>query len=186
MVGLRRSAAVLLSILLVAGCTGSPPSPAESTSAIAQQPAPAPSVSPHPGAEGFQFVTRDGDPYFNSYESAPVANVPGSILAWAGDYCEAASLSPCTGIPDRAVALCIERRDCHPAVMVSFEQGTAAFLYGGNFAEPVVIAVWRTESDAEIAPYGGARKLLEHYLLRVEVCPDSRTTGHMKLTCPLD
>ena len=77
------------------------------------------------------------------YGLLPVADSPDSIVAWAEDYCEAASLSPCTGIADRAVAICIENRDCHPAVLVPFDEGTAAFLFGGNFQDSQVIAVWR-------------------------------------------
>jgi len=165
MVSARRAALVLASILLVAGCTATPPSPEESASPI---PAIEPGSSPSPTVEGAELVTVDTD----VYGLLPVANEPDSIVAWAEDYCEAADLSPCTGVADRAVALCIEWRDCHPAVLVPFEEGTAAFLFGGIFEDSQVIAVWRPESDPEVAPYGGARKLLEDYLATVDVYPD--------------
>ena len=67
--------------------------------------------------------------------------------------------------------LCIETRDCHPALLVPFDEGTVAFLAGGNFVHPMVIAVWREESDPDLVQYGGARALLEAYLRTVEVFP---------------
>jgi hypothetical protein len=93
------------------------------------------------------------------------------VAAWAEEYCEQADLTPCTGIKDRAVPLCIEKWDCHPALLVPFKEGTAAFVSGGIFQEARVFAVWRAESDPALAQYGGARKLLEAYLLTVGVCP---------------
>ena len=165
MVSMRWSAAIVISVLLAAGCTATPPTVVESTSAI-------PSAEPDPSPssltlEGSEFVTTDTE----VYGLLPVADSPDSIVAWAEDYCEAASLSPCTGIADRAVAICIENRDCHPAVLVPFDEGTAAFLFGGNFQDSQVIAVWRPESDPDVAQYGGARALLEAYLLTVDVYP---------------
>jgi hypothetical protein len=94
------------------------------------------------------------------------------VIAWAEQYCELEGLSPCEGLADRAAALCIERRDCHPAVLVPFKEGTVAFVAGGVFPEPQVIAVWRPATDPELAPFGGARELLEAYLLTVDVYPN--------------
>jgi len=164
MVSMRWSAAILISALLAAGCTTTPPTVVESTSAI---PSAEPDPSPSSTLEGSEFVTTDTE----VYGLLPVADSPDSIVAWAEDYCEAASLSPCTGIADRAVAICIENRDCHPAVLVPFDEGTAAFRFGGNFQDSQVIAVWRPESDPDVAQYGGARALLEAYLLLVDVYP---------------
>jgi len=146
------------------------PTPSPSVT-LSPSPSVTPALSPFPPPaatlEEFKLVTI----VFDEYGHLPLPNEPDSIVAWAEDYCEAANLSPCTGIPERAVFLCIERWDCHPAVMVPFDQGTAAFLMGGIFADPQVIAVWRPESDPEVAPYGGARKLLENYLRLVQVYP---------------
>ena len=64
---------------------------------------------------------------------------------------------------------------------MSFEEGTVAFVAGGIFPEPQVIAVWHAESDPDLAQYGGAQTLLEAYLLTVGVCPDGR-----RATCPSD
>lgn len=165
----RRAAVVMVSILLVAGCTATPPPAVESTTAIpAAEPGSLPSPTPDGTVEGSELVTIDTD----VYGLLPVADSPDSIVAWAEDYCEVANLSPCTGVADRAVAMCIERRDCHPAVLVPFDEGTAAFLFGGNFQDSQVIAVWRPESDPDVAQYGGARKLLEAYLHTVEVYPN--------------
>jgi len=130
--------------------------------------------------EALNFVTRELDPY----GLEPEANRRDSILEWAEDYCEAANLSPCAGIEERAEYLCIERWDCHPAVMVRFDQGIAAFLYGGVFPNPEVIAVWHPESDPAFAPYGGAHKLLEGFLYFVEVCPMAPAGEYKGATCP--
>jgi hypothetical protein len=104
----------------------------------------------------------------------PASETSEAVAEWATDYCESADLSPCTGIEQRAVPMCIERRDCHPALLVPFDQGVAAFASGGIFPEPRVFAVWRVEADQEVAQYGGTRKLLEAYLLTIGVCPDAR------------
>ncbi|MFB7891466.1 hypothetical protein ACFC1I_04625 [Microbacterium sp. NPDC056044] len=93
------------------------------------------------------------------------------LVTWATQYCELAGLSPCPGIADRAEPLCIERWDCHPALLVPFREGTAAFVSGGRFTVPVVYAVWLTENPM-VAPAGGSRSLLVSYLLTVGVCPD--------------
>ena len=108
----------------------------------------------------------------------------GVLIRWAEQYCDLAKLSPCTGIENRAVPLCIEKRDCHPALLVPFEEGTAAFLGGGIFPQSHVVAVWRPESDPEAAQYGGARKLLEAYLLTIGVCPENLEGEPWGATCP--
>jgi hypothetical protein len=124
-------------------------------------------------SEWSEFVTVDSD----EYALAPPQDMPELVVEWAERYCELAELSPCAGISDRAVPLCIERRDCHPALLVPFDEGTVAFVNGGIFPDAQVIAVWRAESDPELVPYGGARKLLEAYLLTVGVCPASSGSG---------
>jgi len=53
------------------------------------------------------------------------------VLAWADDYCTASGIAtPCSGIEDRAIRLCIEKRDCHPGVLVRFDSAVLAFLKG--------------------------------------------------------
>ena len=44
------------------------------------------------------------------------------LEAWVEDYCEATENIPCTGIDDRAVELCLEKRDCHPGLLVPFQE----------------------------------------------------------------
>jgi hypothetical protein len=95
------------------------------------------------------------------------------LEAWATAYCESAGLStPCTGIPGRAVPLCIERRDCHPGLLVPFDHEVQAFLTGGIFGDNlVVVAIWRAETEPAVLPYGGARRLLEAFLSTMGVWP---------------
>ena len=95
------------------------------------------------------------------------------VLAWAKEYCEKSGNSPCTGIADRAVELCVERRDCHPGLLVPFKEDVQAFFTGGDYTREAitVVAVWRPENDGSVAPYGGARKLLESFLATMDVRP---------------
>ena len=125
--------------------------------------------SPLP-TDWLEFVTIGAD----EYGLAPDGwSTYGPVIAWAEQYCKLEGLSPCEDLADRAAPLCIERRDCHPAVLVPFEEGTVAFVAGGVFPEPQVIAVWRPATAPELARFGGARKLLEAYLLTVDVHPST-------------
>ena len=97
------------------------------------------------------------------------------LLEWVEAYCEESGNSPCTGIADRAVELCLERLDCHPGLLVPFENDLQAFFSGGLYAQDAmtVVAVWRGESSRFVAPYGGSQRLLEAFLSTMEVWPSS-------------
>ncbi|HET7083016.1 MAG TPA: hypothetical protein VFJ00_04835, partial [Candidatus Limnocylindria bacterium] len=52
------------------------------------------------------------------------------------------------------------------------DEDVQAFYTGGEFGDKmVIVAVWSGESDPEVAQYGGARQLLELFLMTMEVCP---------------
>ena len=97
------------------------------------------------------------------------------LVSWVEDYCEDMGNSPCTGIADRAVGLCLEARDCHPGLLVPFENDVQAFFSGGIYAQDAmtVVAVWRAESSRHVDRYGGSRRLLEAFLSTMEVWPSS-------------
>ena len=97
------------------------------------------------------------------------------LEAWAEDYCEASGNTPCRGIEDRAIELCLEKRDCHPGLLVPFRDDVQAFFSGGIYDADAmtVVAVWRGESDSSVAQYGGAQRLLEAFLSTMEVWPAS-------------
>lgn len=160
----RMPAFVLASTLLLAGCTASPPT-AEEPSSPSPVAHPVPSSSP---SDWTHFISIGPD----EYGLAGDGWSEDLVRVWAEQYCEREDLTPCEGVADRAVHLCIEKRDCHPALLVPFEEGTVAFVAGGIFPEAQVIAVWHAESDPQLAQYGGAQALLEAYLLTVGVCPD--------------
>ena len=110
-------------------------------------------------------------------------------MSWAADYCEASGIrTPCTGIEDRAVDLCLEKWDCHPGVLVPFESQVLAFFSGGiyNADAMTVVAVWRGESDPSVARYGGARRLLEGFLSTMAVWPASTPRGKRTGAIELD
>ena len=66
------------------------------------------------------------------------------VEAWVEDYCEASGNTPCTGIGDRAVELCLEKWDCHPGLLVPFQDDVQAFFSGGIYDADAmtVVAVW--------------------------------------------
>ena len=99
----------------------------------------------------------------------------GYLEAWVEDYCEATENTPCTGIEDRAVELCLEKRDCHPGLLVPFQEDVHAFFSGGDYAQDAmtIVAVWRPETDSSVAPYGGSQRLLEAFLSTMDVRPNS-------------
>lgn len=172
---------LLGAVLLLAGCSA--PSPASAPGPISPREVPAPPTAeqatpPRSDPAGSALVTIDPigfglRPGIGSHR----------LVAWATQYCEAAGLSPCADIADRAEPLCIERWDCHPALLVPFREGTAAFLSGGRFTSPVVYAVWLSENPM-VAAAGGSRDLLESYLLAVGVCPDQRGGYPRGPDCP--
>ena len=95
------------------------------------------------------------------------------VEAWIQDYCEKTDSVPCTGIHDRAVPLCLERRDCHPGLLVPFDEDVKAFFTNGAPGEDMtVVVVWRPETDLSVRMYGGARKLLEAFLSTMCVWPE--------------
>jgi len=98
-----------------------------------------------------------------------------AVEAWVEAYCQKTEDAPCTGIHDRAVPLCLERRDCHPGLLVPFKDDVQAFFIGGIYDadKMIVVAVWSGESQPAVAPYGGSRRLLEAFLSTMEVWPES-------------
>jgi hypothetical protein len=95
---------------------------------------------------------------------------PAALEAWVQQYCEASGNTPCTGILDRSVELCVEVRDCHPGLLVHFQDDVQAFFRGGTAGNDMtVIAVWWGEAAPAVAPYGGSQRLLEAFLSTMNV-----------------
>ena len=95
------------------------------------------------------------------------------LEAWVIDYCQKTKNTDCATIHDRAVPLCVEKRDCHPALLVPFADDVQAFGYGGVLPEGkmVVVTIARGETDPNVAPYGGATRLLEAFLSTMGIWP---------------
>ena len=100
-----------------------------------------------------------------------------ALEAWVGDYCRLTHSAPCTGIADRAVPMCLEKRDCHPAVLVPFDQEVQAFFIGGG-RPMTVVAVSRPEGYPLDTPFGGSTRLLEAFLSTTNVFLPSGTDNH--------
>jgi hypothetical protein len=123
------------------------------------------------------FTSRDGHVRLSVWKAPLDAgtreeSIP-YLVSWVEDYCLESGNSPCTGIADRAVELCLEKWDCHPGLLVPFENDVQAFFSGGLHAQDAmtVVAVWRGESSPFVARYGGSRRLLEAFLSTMEVWP---------------
>ena len=74
--------------------------------------------------------------------------------------------------------LCLERRDCHPGLLVPFETDVQAFFPEMTdddrvryFDQMVVLAIWREEVHYSVARYEGSRQLMEAFLSTMGVCP---------------
>jgi hypothetical protein len=115
-----------------------------------------------------------------------VALEPGTTIedgpdvdAWVEEYCQVTGTAPCTGIAERAVPLCLERRDCHPGLLVQFDDSVQAFFSGGIYDadKMVVVAIWNGASGAVVEPHGGSQQLLEAILSTMSVWPESVPLG---------
>jgi hypothetical protein len=134
-----------------------------------------------PGADSF-FTPVGGGVRVSAW---PVAVDPDTTIggwaeleAWVEDYCRKTNNAPCTGIHERAVPLCNEKRDCHPGLLVPFKDDVQAFFGGGGSDPMTVVAVWRPESDPSVAQFGGSRRLLEAILTTMNVWLPSGPDNH--------
>jgi hypothetical protein len=115
------------------------------------------------------FLNEDTDVQVSAWS---IAIQPGTgpktqadLESWVQQYCGRTDEQPCSGIHDRAIALCVERRDCHPGLLVPFTEDVLAFWPAvGDDASVMVVAVWRPDSDPSVETYGGSVALLEAFL----------------------
>jgi hypothetical protein len=130
-----------------------------------------------PSSAGADHFSSEGGQVRVSAWTVPLeAGTPidsrGAILAWITDYCARTGTAGCDGLVDRATPFCNERRDCHAAVLVSFDDWVGLFASGGNYTGNVlIVAVWRAEDAPEVAPYGGAQQLLTTFLGTMNIVP---------------
>ena len=99
-----------------------------------------------------------------------------SVEAWIEGYCPKTDLQSCGVIHAQAEHLCVEIRDCHPGLLVPFENGVQAFFFGGVSEEGgmTVVSVWWDERAAATAKYGGSKRLLEAFISTMNVWPEDR------------
>jgi hypothetical protein len=79
--------------------------------------------------------------------------------AWAQQLCLTMHDSPCTGIADRSIPMCRESADCHPALIVPFNDDVFGYFLGNQVA-----VVWHGEAAPEVTDYGGATNVLKAFL----------------------
>ena len=85
----------------------------------------------------------------------------------------------CTVTRDQAVPLCLEKRDCHPGLLILGPDEVQAFFKGTDLGEQMVaVTVWRPDEDPSVTPYGGSRRLLEAFLSTMAVWPADSIEGH--------
>ena len=101
-----------------------------------------------------------------------------ALNSWVEDYCLSSGESPCAGMVDRAVELCVEGSGCSVGLLGRVNGATYAFFTGGTHGSDTmtVVAVWRSETAPSVAPYGGARKLLLRFLAPMGVWPSGAAT----------
>jgi hypothetical protein len=126
------------------------------------------------GAE--HFTSPDGSVRVSAWDvplESPVnLDSRDELLSWITSYCTRTGGGGCSDITDRAVFFCNERRDCHNAYLVPFDDWVGAFAWGGTIDGTVrIVAIWRAENEPEVAPYGGARSLLEAFLRTMNIVP---------------
>ena len=127
-----------------------------------------------PGAD--HFTSSDGNVRVSAWDvplgSAVDLDSREQLLTWINDYCTRTGTAGCAGIRDRAVFFCNERRDCHNAFLVPFDDWIGTFAWGGSIDGAVrIVAVWRSENEPQVASYGGARALLEAFLSTMNIVP---------------
>jgi hypothetical protein len=129
------------------------------------------------GQENFlnQYGDVQASAWSAPFERGTRMDSTADLVDWVENYCERSGIGPCTGIADRGVELCVEARDCHPGLLVPFEEDVQAFFSGGLYSSEkmTVVAVWRSESHPTVEPYGGAQRILEAYLSTMQVWPRS-------------
>jgi hypothetical protein len=108
------------------------------------------------------------------------------VRTWIEGFCQDTNKTPCPRAPlDQAVQLCVERRDCHPGLLVSFESEVQAFFTGGHFpGKMVIVTVWWGEREPATASYGGTRRLLEGFLSTMDVWDAAGDRGAPSSTAP--
>jgi hypothetical protein len=127
-----------------------------------------------------RLIAPDGDIQVGAWSVALGLGTPAhldgtDIEAWVEAYCQVTGMAPCTGIAERAVPLCLERRDCHPGLLVPFDDSVQAFFSGGNYDtdKMIVVATWNGVPAAAVEPNSGSRQLLEAILSTMSVWPES-------------
>jgi hypothetical protein len=128
------------------------------------------------------LMAPDGDVRVSVW-SVPLEMVPEhwgwvpyeDLVPWVESYCEATGNAPCTGILERVVPLCLEKADCHPGLLVSFDDSVQAFFSAGIYDpdEMVVMSVWGDDADPALARYGGREAILEAFLSAMMVWRES-------------
>lgn len=101
------------------------------------------------------------------------------IEAWAGNFCQQWNeASVCTNIQDRAVPMCLQPPECHPALLVTFAFSTQAFFSGGPYDSDtmMVASVWWADDAPATRRWGGSIRLLEAFLSTMQVCPTPDST----------
>jgi hypothetical protein len=102
------------------------------------------------------FNNADGSVGVSAWSSTIA---PGTtVAAYIDSYCRGLNASTCAGLANRAVNVATGDGHQGLGLFVSDFDTMTFFLNGQTM---YVVGVWRSESDPSVAPYGGARRLLE-------------------------
>jgi hypothetical protein len=108
------------------------------------------------------------------------------LQAWVANYCDRMDQSAaCTDLDSWSTPMCLEVRDCHPALMVEFGSDVQGFFSGGTYGADtmMVVSVWWPDDAPATRPYGGSKHLLKAFLETMGVCPSTDSQGPRSPAC---
>jgi hypothetical protein len=113
----------------------------------------------------------------------PIPLEPGQTIdgveemqSWVADYCQRTHQSSvCADLDSSSTPMCLEVRDCHPALLVEFAHDVQAFFTGGQYGADtmMVVSVWWPDDARATLRYGGSKHLLKAFLATMGVCPSA-------------
>ena len=125
----------------------------------------------------------------------PIPLAPGQFVdgkpdmrAWVANYCQRTDQSSaCADLDSWSTWMCLEVRDCHPALMVEFANDVQAFFTGGRYGADtmMVVSVWWPDHAPATRRYGGSKHLLKAFLATMGVCPSADSQEPRGPACQL-
>jgi hypothetical protein len=86
------------------------------------------------------------------------------ITRWAAELCRLTGNVDCEGVPARALPMCVEYRDCHPATLVQYQDDVQLYAEIGEDSSTMLVGVvWRMDQHPSTAEFATSTRLLEGF-----------------------